>query len=46
MKCVYAIDKNPNARELAKERGAAGTFENVKEIAQFEPEVIIDLNQS
>ena len=32
----------PNARELAKDLGAAGTYENVKEIAQFEPEVIID----
>ena len=39
---VYAVDLNPNARELAKSLGAAGTFENVKEIAQFEPEVIID----
>ncbi|MCM3739792.1 zinc-binding dehydrogenase [Oceanobacillus luteolus] len=39
---VYAVDLNPNARELAKSLGAAGTFENVKEIAQYEPEVIID----
>src|SRR5699024_9022483 len=39
---VYAIDTNPSARELAKELGAAGVYENVKEIAEFEPEVIID----
>lgn len=39
---VYAIDTNPNARELAESLGAAGTYENVKEIASFEPEVIID----
>lgn len=39
---VYAVDLNPNARELAKSLGAAGVYENVKEIAQFEPEVIID----
>src|SRR5699024_6087554 len=39
---VYAVDLNPKARELAKELGAAGVFENVKEIEQFEPEVIID----
>ena len=39
---VYAIDTNPKARELAEELGAAGVYENVKEIAKFEPEVIID----
>lgn len=39
---VYAIDTNPNARKLAEDLGAAGTYENVKEIEQFEPEVIID----
>lgn len=39
---VYAVDTNPNALELAKKLGAAGTYENVKEIAEFEPEVIID----
>lgn len=39
---VYAVDLNPKARELAEQLGAAGTYENVKEIAQFEPEVIID----
>lgn len=39
---VYAIDTNPKARELAKDLGAAGVYENVKEIAEFEPEVIID----
>lgn len=39
---VYAIDTNPNARKLAEELGAAGTYESVKEIAPFEPEVIID----
>lgn len=39
---VYAVDTNPNALQLAEKLGAAGTFENVKEIAQFEPEVIID----
>ena len=39
---VYAIDTNPKARELAEDLGAAGVYENVKEIAEFEPEVIID----
>ncbi|WP_440895097.1 zinc-binding dehydrogenase [Amphibacillus sp. Q70] len=39
---VYAIDTNPNARKLAEDLGAAGTYESVKEIEQFEPEVIID----
>lgn len=39
---VYAIDTNPNARELAESLGAAGTYESVKEIESFEPEVIID----
>ncbi|HIV81117.1 MAG TPA: zinc-binding dehydrogenase [Candidatus Salinicoccus merdavium] len=39
---VYAIDTNPKARELAENLGAAGVYENVKEIAEFEPEVIID----
>lgn len=39
---VYAVDLNEKARELAKKLGAAGTYENVKEIAQFEPDVIID----
>src|SRR5699024_12523357 len=33
---------NPKARELAEDLGAAGVYENVKEIAEFEPEVIID----
>lgn len=39
---VYAIDTSEKARELAKDLGAAGVYENVKEIAEFEPEVIID----
>ena len=39
---VYAVDMNPKARELAESLGAAGAYESVKEIEQFEPEVIID----
>lgn len=39
---VYAVDLNPKARELAEKLGAAGVYENVKDIAQFEPEVIVD----
>src|SRR5699024_73118 len=39
---VYAIDTNPNARQLAEDLGAAGTYESIKEIEQFKPEVIID----
>ena len=39
---VYAVDTNEKARELAEKLGAAGTYEDVKDIAQFEPEVIID----
>lgn len=39
---VYAIDTNPNARKLAEDLGAAGTYESVKEIEPFKPEVIID----
>lgn len=39
---VHAIDTNPAARELAKSLGAKGVYESVREIEQFEPEVIID----
>src|SRR5699024_1598519 len=39
---VYAIDTNPNARALAEELGASGVYENVKEIANYQPDVIID----
>lgn len=39
---VYAVDTNPKARELALKLGAKGAYENVMEIAKFEPEVIID----
>ena len=39
---VYAIDTNPNARALAEELGASGVYENVKEIAKYQPDVIID----
>lgn len=39
---VYAVDTNPKARELAEKLGAKDTFEDVSEIAEFEPEVIID----
>lgn len=39
---VYAVDTSPHARELAKKLGAAGVYEDVKDITEFEPEVIID----
>ncbi|NLK01986.1 MAG: alcohol dehydrogenase catalytic domain-containing protein [Clostridiaceae bacterium] len=39
---VYAADTSANARELAKKLGAAGVFSDVKDLAQFEPEVIVD----
>lgn len=39
---VYAVDTNPSARALAEEMGATGVYEDVKDIAHLEPEVIID----
>ena len=39
---VYAVDTNPSARALAEEMGATGVYEDVKDIAYLEPEVIID----
>ncbi|NLK01985.1 MAG: zinc-binding dehydrogenase [Clostridiaceae bacterium] len=39
---VYAVDTNANARELAKKLGAKDVFADIKDLAQFEPDVIID----
>ncbi len=39
---VYAVDTNPAARELAKEIGVKGVFENVSDLAQVAPELIVD----
>lgn len=39
---VYAVDPSPAARELAKSIGCKGVFEDVSEIAQFAPELIVD----
>lgn len=39
---VYAADLSEKAREIAKEAGAAGVYENTSDLAQHEPEVIID----
>src|SRR5699024_6629929 len=40
---VYGIETNPIARELAENLGAPGVYENVRDIADFEPELIIDV---
>ncbi len=39
---VYAVDTSPAARELAKEIGCAGIFENVSDLASVAPELIVD----
>ncbi|MER2105681.1 MAG: zinc-binding dehydrogenase [Solibacillus sp.] len=39
---VYAVDTNPAARELAKEIGCAGVFENVADLAAVAPALIVD----
>ena len=39
---VYAVDTNPAARELAKEIGCKAALENVSDLAQFAPELIVD----
>lgn len=39
---VYAVDTSPKACELAEKLGAAGVFSDISDLAQFEPEVIID----
>lgn len=39
---VYAVDNNPKAAELAKKLGAKGVYENIPDLAQVSPEVIID----
>lgn len=39
---VYAVDTSPEARELALKLGAADAFENIKDLTEFKPEVIID----
>jgi alcohol dehydrogenase, propanol-preferring len=39
---VYAADVNPAARELAKEIGCKVVVENVSELAEFSPELIVD----
>lgn len=39
---VYAADVSPAARELAKEIGCKVVAEDVKELAQYQPELIVD----
>ena len=39
---VYAADVSPAARELAKEIGCKVVVEDVKELAQYQPELIVD----
>lgn len=39
---AYAVDISPNARELAKELGAKEVFEDVIELADIEPDLIVD----
>lgn len=39
---VYAADVSPSARELAKEIGCKVVVEDVKELAEYQPELIVD----
>lgn len=39
---VYAADVSPEARALAKEMGCHGVFEDVREMADLGPELIVD----
>lgn len=39
---VYAADVSPKARELAKEIGCKVVVEDVKELASYQPELIVD----
>ncbi len=39
---VYAVDVNPEARELAKEIGCSMVFSDTKELEQIKPELIVD----
>lgn len=39
---VYAVDTSEAARNLAKEIGCAGVFENVSDLAAVAPELIVD----
>ena len=39
---VYAADVSPSARELAKEIGCKVVVEDVKELAEYAPELIVD----
>ncbi|WP_316571379.1 zinc-binding dehydrogenase [Neobacillus sp. YIM B06451] len=39
---VYAVDVSPKARELAKELGVKEVFEDVKELADIAPDLIVD----
>ncbi|MBQ7874080.1 MAG: alcohol dehydrogenase catalytic domain-containing protein [Oscillospiraceae bacterium] len=38
----YAVDVNPEARELAKEMGCQHVYENVLDLKEVAPEVIVD----
>lgn len=39
---VYGVDTNPEARELAKELGCKEVFENVLDLKEVAPDVIVD----
>ncbi|WP_067724548.1 zinc-binding dehydrogenase [Oceanobacillus damuensis] len=39
---VYAVDVSPKARELAKELGVKEVFEDVRELADIAPDLIVD----
>lgn len=39
---VYAVDTDPEARKLAKELGCTKVYENVLDMQEVEPEVIVD----
>lgn len=39
---TYAVDVNPEARELAKELGCTNVYENVGDLAEIAPELIVD----
>ena len=39
---VYAADLSPDARDLAREIGSKNVFENVSDLAEIAPELIVD----
>ena len=39
---MFAVDLSPDARDLAREIGSKNMFENVSDLAEIAPELIVD----